>query len=172
MYCECNFNCCHLKYNFVANLPSDSVIDSVLTFNIFSNRTHDPENHSGKKLRNLSGEKKNSALGDVMTFGSKNTQNKMINSADLSSINYGNEEICHTLGALRQIKHRGLAFADFDKDNLQDVICLKKFTDNIVPSDNDKTPSYIRFIRADSFGVSWYCDSQLSTFLLNKNRIN
>ena len=52
-----------------------------------------------------------------------------------------------------------------------DVRNLKQLTEGMPSTLNDPTPNYIRIIRADTFVVSWYCDTQLDYFLYNKERV-
>ena len=68
------------------------------------------------------------------------------------------------------MKSQGMAFADLDTNDLKDIQCWKEQTDKEKPTFNNKTPSYIKFIRADTFMVGFGCQSQMEVFAQNKDR--
>lgn len=97
--------------------------------------------------------------------------NKLVLSQDLTAINCMNESTEKTLSALRQMKSDKLAFADFDSEDSIDVLCLKRLTDLMEPSPSDLTPSYIQFIRADSFMVTFWCQTQIEYFVASNCKV-
>lgn len=139
--------------------------------NVFCSGKYDGELHCYKISRNVSGKYRDSLAMDAVEFGAKKAQTKMILSADLASTNYKNEEICKSLGSLRQMRHEKLAFADFEKNDARDIEALKELTDTMPSTELDLTPSYITYIRTDAFMTSWGCVSQIDAFLQNKERV-
>ena len=111
------------------------------------------EFHEGQISRSVSGSKRDALACSTVEFGAKNVQNQILLSRHLSPLNYKNEEICKSFGALRQMKYQKLAFGDLDTDDVRDLQMLKSLTDNLEPTPDDFTPSYISYIRADEFAV-------------------
>ena len=151
IYCHCAFKNCPIIFHLETDLSIES---DVVLFKILSSGTYNSENHPGTKLRYISGAKRAKLASNVCEFGAKVTQNKLINSSDLSKINSENEELKKSLNSLRQMKYEKLAFSDLSSNNTEDILCLKKLTDLKNPSSNDPSPDYIRFIRAIN---SSYC---------------
>ena len=170
IYGSCNAESCPVKFYLKANLENDA--DEELTFSITGNTLPEEEHHKNLKSRNISGQFRMELASQVNEFGAKNVENNLIlSSVDLGQMNSKNQGIRKKIGCLRQMKHDLLAFSDMDSDNLIDILDLKKLTDNMPRSKIDPTPAYIRYIRADSLAVSWYCDTQLRCFLNNKDHI-
>ena len=163
----CKFEECQFKYLCVAR----DITGEYLSFEVKSSGIYDESKHMGKKRRNKTGEFKKEILNDAMEFGSKVAQNKIIMANDLSAVNYKNEAICDTLASINQGKYRLRSFADFDKNDQVDLLCLKQLYKGMPLKLHDPTPNCIRFIRMDNLCVSWGCKSQIEAFLQNKDRV-
>ena len=162
----CRFPDCNAHYY----IECSNIKTEILTLNVFSDSVINSEAHDHRKLRNVSGAKRQKIAIETVQFGPKFVSTKQITTQDLSKANFASESVCQTLGALRQLKYEKMAFSDFDKDDRIDVLFLKNLTDNEPPSQTNLTPSFIRYIRADELAVFCMCRTQIDCFLQNKRR--
>ena len=167
IYADCKSKKCSVKHVFKSVIGTDQKIK----IDVFREGEFHHSNHEEKLSRNISGKLRENITDQVIELGAYKTQNQIIFSKDLSSANHRNEEVKKTLNSLRQMKHQRLAFSDFDSNDLTDILCLKELTDNMPSESHDVTPSYIRYIRADNFMVSWGCFSQMDAFMQNSSKV-
>lgn len=165
--CFCKSEICDIKYVLRAEVTDGDHLD----FEVTSEGLYLPENHTQRLTRNISGAKRIKIANDVLELGAYKTHNKMVLSTNLTSASLRNEEVVKTMNSLRQMAHQRLAFTDFDSNDITDILCLKEITDLMPSTDQDLTPSYIKFVRCDEFICSWGCKSQLDALMQNKARI-
>ena len=97
-------------------------------------------------------------------------RNKMILEKDMSRANYGNIDYVSELPAIRKFRSDGLACADLDSDDVMDLASLRQIAKDAAPTDNDRTPDYIRDIGMVPFSVFWFCQSQIKALFSESKR--
>ena len=152
IYCACQFKNCAMKHVLECkNYKSD-----MLLIEIFSQGTYCPALHQGKVGRHISGAKRDAIASDVIKYGAKNVQNSIVLSKDMSRVNSQNQEIRTAFATLRQMKSQQLSFASLSSIDSEDIKALRDLTNNMESTEDDPTPSYIKYLRLDCFMVSLY----------------
>ena len=106
-----------------------------------------------------------------MQRGTKKVQNQTVLTKDLTAANCMSESTNRTLACLRKMKSSKLPFADLDSEDCIDLLCHKRLSDLMESSQSDITPPYIQYIRADSFMVAWWCQTQIEYFAQGKTKV-